>query len=148
MINNDLIPFLGRPVSEVLGVKPYKDWPYIKSRDEDMPIFMANVHFEFKSHGLALSCNASEILTTVFLFAEGFGDVEADEEIVFAKSRDDIRARYGEPTKSGAAHYDSSLGKIGAWDRFDMTDYCLHFEFFSDRDAVKQITMMTLEVAP
>jgi hypothetical protein len=63
-------------------------------------------------------------------------------------TRHEVRRQFGSPSRSGAARIVAGLGRQGAWDRFDMGQVCLHFQYAEPDERVRLVTIMTAETAP
>ncbi len=137
-----LARYLGRPVADMLGDMPFKFWPVEESHEEDLNPPLTN--YEFPENGLSVTCDKA--VRAIFLQSEEF-----DEYLLgfpFSLTRQQIRERFGTPTRSGVKHTDEILGEMGNWDRFDGPEYAVHVEFWPDADRIKMITLMRPDVAP
>jgi hypothetical protein len=89
-------------------------------------------------------CNSARVVDTVFVYRQS---PLLDGIIGFGKSRKDILAHLGTPTASGAEVVDRYLGAQGAWDRFDYSEWSMHFQYMVGGDRLGRVTVMTREVA-
>jgi hypothetical protein len=90
---------------------------------------------------------------TVFLYVE-----PADGFAAFSGSlpgglqrgvtRQDVRAKFGQPERSGAPVEISGLGRQGAWDRFAVGAIRIHFQFTEPEQRIRLVTVMTAVNAP
>lgn len=135
---------LGKSVTDVLPFTPFCDWSFERSVDEDLDEPL--VYFEFKDHGVNFTCRDTEKISTVFFTAAG----EAADffKLPTSLTRDEVRLQFGPPSASGEGMIDPVLGTYGPYDRYDYPDYSAHFEFFPDREKIKQITLMMSSVVP
>ena len=138
--------FLGKPVSSLLEAEPFKNWPIegSVSDDSDPPV----AYYTFLGCGLQLECDREpEIVSSVFLHAEEHAGIVLSE-VPFNQSRAQVLARFGSPSRSGERMSDPVLGEFGSWDRFQMPDYTIHFQYDLESDTIKMITLMRNDVAP
>ncbi|MHB2017901.1 MAG: hypothetical protein ACYCW6_13205 [Candidatus Xenobia bacterium] len=77
-------------------------------------------HFDFPSHGVLWSVNASGILTTIFMRPPA----EPPYGLRFGVSRAEVRQRLGDPTL-----WHETDNASPAWDRFDRSAYCIHAQY-------------------
>ena len=63
-------------------------------------------------------------------------------------TKEQVKALYGEPTKTGEPTNSEYLGKSGAWLRYDFDDHCMHIEYEVESNAIKMVTIMLPKVAP
>ena len=92
-----------------------------------------------------------EILKISMIFLRADDHDNSDDylfEIPFTWTREQVLKHFGSPSKSGGKTSHPILGKFGAWDRFSLPNYTIHFEFRVDRDAIKGITLMRNDVVP
>lgn len=59
----------------------------------------------------------------------------------FGSSREDVRSRLGEPTRSGSVSR-GPLGEAPPWDRFSRPGYDIDFEYDRDCASVRMITLI------
>lgn len=138
------VELLGKSVTDVLPDAPFCDWPFKRSVDEDLDEPL--VYFEFEDHGIAFSCRDTEIISTIFLSADG--KAANVFELPTSLTRDEVCERFGRPNASGDGMVDPVLGTFGPYVRFDYPDHSAHFEFFPDQDKIKLITLMRPSVVP
>jgi hypothetical protein len=139
--------FLGKHVSSMLETEPFSQWSVERSleEDQDQPIFQ----YVFDGHAMALQCDRYDRISIIFLRADNHNALDKDLfEIPFDWSRGMVLNRFGNPSKSGANVTHPILGEYGAWDRFSRPNYVIHFEYRTDRDAIKRITLMRNDAVP
>lgn len=138
------VELLGKSVTNVLLNAPFCDWPYEKSADDDLgePL----VYFEFRDHGMSLTCRDADIISTIHFIAAGLA--ASHFELPASLTRDKLRDQFGTPHASGEGTDHPVLGKYGPYDRYDHPDHSVHFEFFPDEDKIKRITLMIRSVVP
>lgn len=142
-----LASYLGKPVSVLLSDPPFNDWAYEKSIDTDLeePI----IDYVFPQNGLDLLCDEDFKVSTIFLYSDE--DRRFNEDILdipFSLTRQQVIEKLGSPIKSGEGVNDPILGKYGAWDRFQKSEYSIHVEYRVDSDLIKKITLMRADVVP
>jgi hypothetical protein len=81
---------------------------------------------------------------TVFVYRESS---LLDGLVRFSDSRQELLKQFGKPSLSGQERFDKALGLLGAWDRFDYDDWSLHFQYQPGSVHIKQVTVMTADVA-
>src|SRR5580692_1913744 len=111
---------LGLTVEELLAWRPdliVHDDPS-EIQVADTYAYVAHPHGEFE-----VVCNSKRVVDTVFVFRQS---PLLDGMIGFGKSRKEILAQLGGPKASGEEAVDSCLGALGAWDRFDFSEWSLH----------------------
>jgi hypothetical protein len=92
-------------------------------------------------------------LNTLFVHARPKGEYAAFRgELVHGltpqSTRPDVRRKLGTPSRSGEARNHPLLGSYGAWDRFDSTPLCLHFQYTQAAEEIDLVTVMLAHVAP
>lgn len=139
--------YLGTQAFDFLNTKPFSDWQFEKSIEEDLekPIF----HYVFEGNGLELRSDAEDKISVVFLYADEFGGFDDSlMELKFGWSREGVLQRFGEPSKMGKASSHPILGDFGAWDRFSMGKYSIRFEYKKDATSISKITYIREDVVP
>jgi hypothetical protein len=63
-------------------------------------------------------------------------------------TRNEVRQRLGQPSRSREATISKFLGPQGPWDRYDGERFCVHFQYGGTDDTIRLITLMTIDVAP
>ena len=143
-MTNKAAELLGKSVTDVLRVAPFCDWPFEKSADNDLDEPL--IYFEFKDHGVSLTCRDIQIISTIHFSATG--QAASHFELPTFLTRDGVRDQFGIPHASGEGMDDPVLGRYGPFDRYDHPDHSVHFEFFPDDDRIKLITLMASPVVP
>jgi hypothetical protein len=62
--------------------------------------------------------------------------------------RQEIRAKFGTPSRAGEPSNHKALGPQGAWDRFDCGDVSVHFLYHYDGPGIRRVTLIAPDVAP
>lgn len=137
-----LTRYLGKPFSDFLSCPPFSTWSFTRSEEEDLP--RVEVRYECPEHGVALVCDATEEVRTIFLrpAAEAFVS-----DANFAMKRGDAARQFGPPTRGRGPFRHPFLGDKGAWDRWEFPDWTLHFQYAAD-DTVEMITLMRPDATP
>jgi hypothetical protein len=138
-----LAKYLGVHVSRLLASEPFSGWPLRRSLEDDLP--EKEVWYEFEDHGVQVICDEDESIRTIFLHA---GVDESLSEISFALRRKEVLARFGAPSKSGAATRHPVLSESGAWDRFILGTMTIHVQYRVDSDEIDMITLMRPDAVP
>lgn len=139
--------YLGQPVSTLLEAPPFNHWPIKRSIENDLPEQI--IHYVFPKHGLELQSDRGDKISLVMLFADELkGFDESLLDVPFYFSRQQVRERFGLPSKSHEGFTDPILGIFGPWDRFSRSGYTIHFEFTVDADRIRKITLMRPDVVP
>ena len=139
--------YLGHSASIMLDAVPFKHWVVQKSFDDDLDVPLT--HYVFPENGLELRCDRDDRISAIFLFSDEFGGFDENLlEIPFSWSRRQVLEYCGDPSKSGSATKHPILGEYGAWDRFVMPKYAVRFEYRTDADTIKNITLMQADVIP
>jgi hypothetical protein len=135
---------LGKSVTDILHSAPFCDWPFEKNADNDLDEPL--VYFEFKDHGVSLTCRDTDTISTVHFSASG--QAASYFGLPTSLTRDKVRGQFGTPHASGEGVDHPILGNYGPYDRYDHSDHSVHFEFFPDVDKIRLITVMTRSVVP
>lgn len=140
--------FIGRPVSELLDTSPLRGWSFDRSVDDDLAERV--IHYVFDVNGVELQCDKNENVQVIFLFADEYGGFRgAPLGLSFSSTQEEVRCRFGEPTRSGAGLNDEILGRLGPWDRFTTErGNEVHVQYGVERDSLHKVTIMSAEVAP
>lgn len=142
-----LANYLGLPTSVMLEASPFKLWPVEKSFENDLPEPI--IHYVFPQHGLELRCDEADNVSAIFLYSDKFdGFDESLFDVPFSTSRQQVRDRFGAPSKSGGKVSDPILGDYGAWDRFERSEHTIHIEYRADVDRIKKITLIRADIVP
>ena len=132
---------LGSTVEELVAWRPdlivHDDPSEIQVADTSAYVSDPDGEFE-------VVCNGKGLVDTVFVFRHS---PLIDGMIGFGKSRKELLAQLGTPTASGGEVVDRYLGPQGAWDRFDYSEWSVHFQYVVGGDRVERITVMTPEAA-
>ncbi len=93
-----------------------------------------------------ISLGEGDVIETIFLYnPDTFKDtLEFDSSSPLSA----IEKLYGPISRNGQQTYDECLGEIGAWERFDNTEYSLHIEHNFNSPRIKTVTIMLPEIAP
>jgi hypothetical protein len=62
-------------------------------------------------------------------------------------TREEVRARFGTPERSGEAVTITGLGRQGAWDRFAVDGVRVHFQYTEPGKRVRLVSVMAADVA-
>jgi len=84
---------------------------------------------------------------TIFLFlANGYSNFNG---ITSSTTPSEIvKKMHGEPSSKGNSQEIPIIGKVGAWERYEFSEYVLHIEHSLVKGTVKKITLMLPRVAP
>lgn len=139
--------FLGKHISKMLDLDPFKSWSVKRSIEHDLE--ERRIHYVFENHGLEVQCDGKDHVQTIFMYSEKHGGF--DESLLdfsLASSREQVLAHLGTPSRSGERINDPILGECGAWDRFDYTEPNLsaHFEYRLDGQGISKFTLIWGEV--
>ncbi|THJ31016.1 hypothetical protein E8K88_16250 [Lampropedia aestuarii] len=139
--------YLGKEASFLLSEAPFKNWIYEKSFENDLE--EVRIDYIFPQEGCDFVCDETDKLITIFLYSdESRFFKENIEDLPFKCSREEVLARLGSPSKSGAKISDPILGNYGAWDRFARDGYVIHVEYRFGFDFINKITLMRSDVVP
>jgi len=139
--------YIGRRVSSLLKVAPFKDWPVTRSINDDLGERI--IHYIFKEHGLELRCDRNDNISVIFLYSnDHIGFDGPPFEIPFSWNREQVLERFGPPAKSGRKTSLPFLGDHGAWNRFTQRKYTIHMEYRVESDGIELITLMRNDVIP
>ena len=139
--------YLGFRASIMLKDEPFKDWTVERSLETDLD--PAIVHYVFPGRGLELRCDDDEKISVIFLQSgenHQFDDILTDP--FFSWSREQVMEHFGKPSTCGDKSSHPVLGDYGAWDRFELPRYTIHFEYKRDSPSVSKITFMRNDVVP
>lgn len=133
-------------IEVLLDCEPYKKWQVDISIDDDTdnPI----LYYVFTENNLELLCDEDGRIRTAMLQVGNCANVEELLGIPFRSSLHQVREYYGTPSKKGERSSSPYLGESGAWDRFSLDGFVLHFEYGLENDEVVRITLMRNDVAP
>ncbi|MFK8252702.1 hypothetical protein [Ancylobacter terrae] len=142
-----LSAFLGEPIWTLLRQKPFDTWEIVRSTDDACA--PPCVDYVFVGQGVSVVCDADETITTIFIET---GNRAASDGLpldhLFHWGRSRVLGHFGPPSRSGGGRHDSMLGLLGAWDRFEGSDYTTHLEYEVALDRVKRVTLMRPDVVP
>ena len=105
-------------------------------------------YFMVPPNGLQFAAGPDRIITTIFFMLDGDSNVRGhpwklENGVGSASARSDVRARLGEPEKSGGPTTVRGLPPVGAWDRFTFPPFgYLHVQYAVDQDRISQFTVM------
>ena len=138
--------YLGKPSATMLAASPFDGWRFERSVETDLDEIV--VDYVSDDGGIDVLADRRGTVGTIFLyfdddrtFAGNLSDVPA------TMTRRDVVAMFGDPSKSGEGIDDPILGQTGAWDRFNMGHYLMHFEYDVHADVVSKITLMRPDMA-
>jgi hypothetical protein len=148
-----LISLVGQPVTSanVQGVVGADE--LVASTEPDLEEGeLPRSYLSCPSKGYLLSHTDGRV-STLFIFL-----VPTDEHQAFvapimaglsaASTRSSVRQALGKPSRSGEARSVPILGRKGAWDRYDHVSLCVHFEYTEPDERIRQITVMSADIAP
>jgi hypothetical protein len=92
-------------------------------------------------------------IDTLFLFIQPVDGGKPFDQVLVgglstSSTRADVRNRLGSPSRSGEPMTISTLGRCGAWDRFDSAELGMHFEYTEIGERIKLVTVMAIDSAP
>jgi hypothetical protein len=145
MIMMKMKNYLGKHVSSVLEIDPFKNWLVERSVEKDLK--PPRVYYIFKGRGLDMECDCSDIVCTIFIRREVCDGFRLSE-IPFTLGREEVIERLGAPSKSGERSSDPVLGDSGAWDRFAWVDCTIHVEYTVGGTEISMITLMRSDIVP
>lgn len=138
----DLVEYLGRPIGDLLAIKPISKWLAKRTVRADPAL---EFWYQFEGHGFEVTCDAADRIRSLFFRR---GDGESLIGIPFTMSRNDLLGRFGTPSKSGAPVRLPGLGDVGGWDRFILPQGTIHFQYHLVRDEIDLITLMRQDAVP
>ena len=141
-----LSKYLGQHSSYILDSSIFKNWQVQRSIDEDADPPLVN--YSLENSLLELSCDLEdERIRSLFIKnEEHLGETLSD--VSFSIDRDSLAQKFGTPSKSGKEFSDPILGEYGPWDRFQMDEYTIHFQFSVDSKKIVMMTLMRNDVLP
>lgn len=143
----EMAQYLGHDIRKLLAVEPFSNWPAERSVEDQLD--EPRIHYVFPNRGLALSCDPSGGVRTIFLFSDEYGGFDdSGFDLRFFYGRSEVLACLGTPTKSGEKSSDPIFGENGAWDRFSRPGFAIHVEYRPDADRISKITMMRSDIVP
>lgn len=141
----EFIKYLGMDISVFLAQDPFKGWHYERSVEDKLP--KPGIGYTFRNNGLAINCDESEKITSVFLFATKYGGYSGNLDLLsYQKAK--VRKDFGEAYRSGQAINDPILGKCGSWELFIHNSYAINITYEYNSERVEMVTLMALEVMP
>ena len=144
----DFARYLGRPFTDLRAHREISSWQYVLD-DEELGGDPGDRSYIFSSHGLEVECDSDDRISVVFLHAKTQGGF--DQSLIsfdFSASQATVRAKFGAPSRTGVANNYPGLGQLGAWDRYDFDDRCLHFQYATSGEGISMITIMRPGRAP
>jgi hypothetical protein len=79
-------------------------------------------------------------IKTIFLFlGNGYNNFNS---ITSSTTPSEIVKMHGEPSSKGKTHEIPLIGKVGAWERYEFSEYVLHIEHSMVKGTVEKITLM------
>jgi hypothetical protein len=136
-----IFSLLGMTVKELVAWRPdlivHDDPSEIQVSDTSAYVTHPDGEFE-------IVCNGNGVADTIFVFRE---TPLLDGIVGFGKPRKEILAQLGVPSASGEEKVVKYLGAQGAWDRFDYSEWSIHFQFMVGSDRLEKLTVMTREIA-
>lgn len=141
--------YLGGAFSELVKDAPFKDWSFKRSVERDLDEPRAYYVFQGQGRGISVHSDLSETIQTVFVQSAGIKGFDYSLlDASFSWSRSQVRANLGEPEKSGEERVHAILGRHGAWDRFELSQYVLHMEYQVGAESIAMVTLMKKGSAP
>ncbi|REJ86594.1 MAG: hypothetical protein DWQ35_23095 [Planctomycetota bacterium] len=141
-----LAEYLGQKASSLLEAEPFRHWMVERTEDDDSD--PPEVRYVFKNCGFQFICDRDDESVNTLFFEKETHAGTVLTEVPFSLRRDEVLSRFGSPSKSGEGFSDPVLGDFGAWDRFQGSDYTVHFQYRVESDGIERITLMRNDVAP
>lgn len=141
----NLVEFIGKPISSLLGVNPFRSAECHRSKETS--IDRPRIDFEFTTLNIDVSCDLSGTIVTIFTRTDRI-DGELIISLPFSCSREEVRAEFGQPARSGEKSSSPVIGLSGPWDLFERPAYSIHVEFEVKNDRIKLVTLMQNDVVP
>ena len=142
----ELAKYLGQNASSLLNSVPFKRWPVERWVDDES--YPAGVGYVFSECGLQFNCDADTENIHSLYFEKEEHDGFVLSEVPFYMSREAVRARFGQPERSGDALSHPILGELGPWDRFKLNGFLLRIQYHCDLQRIEMVTLMRPDVAP
>lgn len=105
-----------------------------------------------KAAGYSLTHELARVTTAILYVeaAEGFAAFPGPLPggLVRGVTRPLVLDKFGTPERSGKPMTIAGLGPQGAWDRFDVGDVRIHFQYSLVGDFVQLVTVMAADTAP
>ncbi|MEM1212334.1 MAG: hypothetical protein AAGI68_08550 [Planctomycetota bacterium] len=137
-------------IPELLGATPeyiLKSWPELTIHREDERIEESDVqaYLSHPQRKLEILIENDGRASSIFFYEEH--ELLDYLPVGFSATRGGVRNALGLPERSGEQFKDVVLGAQGAWDRYLLELYAIHFQYMFDAVSVAQITCMTLDTA-
>lgn len=110
-------------------------------------------HAQYFSQGVALVFDKNNGLIAGQLFSsgkDGYNEsrISLPEGFSFSQGRQEARSVFGSPIASKDAASIPVLGKVAAWDQFEINGIVLHLEYGEDEKNTVLVSVMTKESVP
>jgi len=139
--------YLGKEASALLADAPFRNWAVTRSVETDLDKLRTD--YVFTQDGFDFASDEEDKVDTIFLYSDQSRCFkEGLQDLPFTSSRQEVIARLGSPSKSGARRSHPILGERCAWDRFSRPGYVVHVEYRLDADGINKITLMRADVVP
>jgi hypothetical protein len=135
----DFIVYIGMKFAEFRNIAPFKDWSWKRKLSKELQRI---VYISGKS-GLDIYCDNDDNIITIFLYSKKFDDRLADCK--FNWTREQVRARYGKPTRTRATLVDLILGEFGEADIFAFQKARLNVQYKFHVAGIELYTFMKLD---
>ena len=112
-----------------------------------------DVYYLYKKDGLSIVTDEEYRINAIHLYSEGkdgYSQYSKDipNDISFNSSQKNVRAKLGNPNRSGGDYEDKLLGYIAPWDSYYFDNYTIHISYKKDTNSINMITMMIPEATP
>ena len=143
---DELVSWIDRDFTNVFDTELYrKNFQTSTQREDEGRIYLSN-----QTQGIELILQ-DHIIKSIFLFSGNYKESKRYLGILpfgiqFSFSRRKIHTVLGEPNRSGGEFTDIISGYIAPWDKYFLTNYFLHFQYFPDMSKIDLITIGSLSL--
>lgn len=141
----EITNYIGKPISTLLTTEQFNGKYYLRAIENET--YEPSISYVFSSLEIEILCDLDETIRTIFLIRNIIGDTKITD-IDFSLSRNEVRKKFGIPSKSGGKSTSEFLGPYGAWDRFKKERFTIHIEYNLDFDGIRRVTIMRNDVVP
>lgn len=98
--------------------------------------------------GIELVLSEKKVVRTVFIYgtATSFFKGEIPLNLQFSLSRSEIIQRFGKPFRSGTRHRSLYLGIVQSWDKYQLANYAIRFEYNDEESGITKISIASLSL--
>ena len=141
----NFIEYLGKDISSILKISPFKSWIITQSRHDDLAEI--RIHYIFENKAIEIVCDKDNLIGTIFINVDKYDSFKFFE-IPFSSNRKKVLKQFGKPFKTQEMFNHSILGVFKKCDYFRQNQLVIAIDYKIKKNEIHNVTLMTNDFLP